>query len=407
MAMTFWIVPLLILLNLMLVPAFLLKLAWAIAALASGRKGETATGSRTRFMVVIPAHDEEVGIGETVRSCLAVEYPEALFEVVVIADNCSDETANVARGAGARVVERHDPSRRSKGYAIEYLIDQLHDTGQFDKLDAVVLIDADTTVSRDLLSGLAAEVESGEDWIQCLYAVSNPEASWRTRLMDYAFSLFNGIVPLGQSALGCSAGLRGNGMCFSTRGLRRVPWNSYGLVEDFEYSWTVRIAGGKIAFLPWVAVRGVMPEQGGTAAIAQRRRWEYGRRDMSLRMLFPLLRTRRLDAISKLAAVIELMMPPMVAILIWYLVLVAANILVVVLTSPPAFISLGLLGSAALMTLSLALYALAPFFVFEIPWGYLSIAFYLPAYAIWKLLTSLHGRPTTWVRTPREQTINQ
>ena len=80
------------------------------------------------------------------------------------------------------------------------------------------------------------------------------------------------------------------------RGLRRVPWSSYGLVEDFEYSWNVRVAGGKVAFLPWVTVRGVMLEHGGKAAVIQRRRWEAGRRDVSRRMLMPLLRSQRLGA---------------------------------------------------------------------------------------------------------------
>jgi hypothetical protein len=123
-----------------------------------------------------------------------------------------------------------------------------------------------------LLLGFAEAIESGEDWVQGLYAVANLEASWRTRLMAYAFSLFNGAGPLGQAGLGLSEGLRGNGMCFSTRGMRRVLWGSFGLVEDFEYSCTVRMAGGKVAFLPWVAVWGVMPEQGGQAAIIQRQR---------------------------------------------------------------------------------------------------------------------------------------
>ena len=73
--------------------------------------------------------------------------------------------------------------------------------------------------------------------------------------MTYAFSLFNGVMPLGQNALGTSAAFKGNGMCFSTRGLRRRPWKSYGLVEDMEYSWTLRIAGEKIAFQPELGPR--------------------------------------------------------------------------------------------------------------------------------------------------------
>ncbi len=76
--------------------------------------------------------------------------------------------------------------------------------------------------------------------------------------MTYAFSLFNGVMHLGQNALGSSAGFKGNGMCFSTRGLRRRPWQCYGLVEDMEYSWTLRVAGEKIGFQPDASVYGAM-----------------------------------------------------------------------------------------------------------------------------------------------------
>jgi cellulose synthase/poly-beta-1,6-N-acetylglucosamine synthase-like glycosyltransferase len=224
--------------------------------------------------------------------------------------------------------------------------------------------------------------------------------------MAYAFSLFNGVGPLGRSTLGMSAGLCGNGMCFSTKGLRRVPWSSYGLVEDFEYSWSVRIAGGKVGFLPWVAVRGVMLERGGKAAIIQRQRWESGRKEVARRLLFPLLRSNRLGILAKLAAATELTMPPMVGLLFYYLCLVTANLLLVVLASPPAAVSVALVAGSIVMSLALILYGVAPFLVFGLSWNYLLIISYLPFYAIWKFITSLYARPTRWVRTPREQPAN-
>ena len=201
-----------------------------------------------RFMVVVPAHDEEAGIAATVISCKSLDYPDPLFQVLVVADNCTDTTAARARDAGARVIERHESTRRGKGYAIQYVIDSLKESREFDDLDALVFIDADSTVQPHLLRRFAQALDRGHDWIQCYDAVANADQSWRTRLMAYAFSLINGVTLQGQSALGLSAGLRGNGMCFSTTGLRRVPWNSRGLAEDLEYSWAVRIAGGRIAF---------------------------------------------------------------------------------------------------------------------------------------------------------------
>ncbi len=402
-----WLFPLLIGLNLFLLPHFILILVTALAALFS-RPGPRRGGpSRTRFLIVIPAHDEAEGIATTVRSCRGLDYPSELFQVLVIADNCTDNTALIARREGATVVERDDPSKKSKGYAIEYLIDRLNDSGQLKNFDAMVVIDADSTASPDLLHGFAGSLETGQDWIQCLYTVANPDTSWRTRLMAYAFCLFNGVTPLGQRALGLSAGFRGNGMCISTRGLERVPWNSYGLVEDMEYSWNVRIAGGKVAFIPQVCVQGVMLGQGGRAAIQQRQRWEHGRHELRRRMLLPLLQSGRLSWIEKTTSVLELTMPPMMALLILYHLVLAANLLVLFCVPMAGLSRLFLAGSSVLMSLALAIHAICPFLVFQLSWNYLLIFAYLPFYAFWKLLISFRRRPSQWVRTPREQPVNQ
>ncbi len=265
--------------NLVVLPYFLYLLAIAVAAMSARRTRTTLseTQPRSRMLVVIPAHDEETGVANTVASCRSADYPESLFSVLVIADNCTDRTAATAAEAGARVVERSDPIKRSKGYAIEYLIGRLAGSGELAALDALVVVDADTTIDRSLLRRFDAHLQAGHDWVQAYYTVANPDESWRTRLMTHAFALFNGVMQLGHTALGTSAGLRGNGMCFSTRGLSRQPWVSYGLVEDMEFSWTLRLAGERIAFEPASRVYGAMLGSGGTAAANQRRRWEFGR----------------------------------------------------------------------------------------------------------------------------------
>src|ERR1700720_3981794 len=94
----------LVLVNLALAPYFVFLLATSLAALASRRARRSSEDPRSRFLIVIPAHDEESGIKTTVRSCLAADYPSSLFGVLVIADNCSDRTAYLAAEAGARVV---------------------------------------------------------------------------------------------------------------------------------------------------------------------------------------------------------------------------------------------------------------------------------------------------------------
>ncbi|MGO9597066.1 MAG: glycosyltransferase family 2 protein [Isosphaeraceae bacterium] len=402
-----WLVIGLVAVNIIVLPHFLMMLATSLAALLRRRATPESGPPRARFLVLIPAHDEEEGIAATLRSCLALDYPADLFKVLVIADNCTDQTALVARREGATVVERHDLTNKSKGHAIDFLIQQLRRTGELTTYDALVVIDADSTASAGLLTGFAQAIEAGHEWAQCFYTVANPEGSWRTRLLTYAFTLFNGVTPLGQSLLGLSAGFRGNGMCFGTKGLQRVPWQSHGLVEDMEYSWTVRIAGDKVAFLPDVQVQGLMLARGGKAAASQRQRWERGREELRRRMLLPLLKSRHLGWYEKLASALELTVPPLILLLALFATLFLANLLVCLSTPASRTVQTFLAISSLTMTLAVLAHAVAPFVVFGLPWSYLLLVPYVPFYAGWKFLVSLRGTPKAWVRTAREEVVKR
>jgi cellulose synthase/poly-beta-1,6-N-acetylglucosamine synthase-like glycosyltransferase len=402
-----WLVIGLVGINIVVLPYYLMLLATSLAALVRRRGAAESGPDRTRFLVVIPAHDEEEGIAATLRSCLAFEYPAEQFKVLVIADNCTDQTALVARREGATVVERHDLTKKSKGHAIDFLIQQLRQTGELAAYDALVVIDADSTASPGLLTGFAQAIDAGHEWAQCFYTVANPESSWRTRLLTYAFSLFNGVTPLGHSLLGLSAGFRGNGMCFSTRGLERVPWQSHGLVEDMEYSWTVRIAGGKVAFLPDVQVQGLMLARGGKAAASQRQRWERGRQELRRRMLLPLLTSKHLGWYHKLTSALELTVPPLIVLMALFLALVLANSFVCRSAPVSRTVETFLVVSSVTMTSAVFAHAIAPFVVFRLRWSYLLLVPYVPLYAVWKFLVSLRGRPKAWVRTAREVVVKR
>src|SRR5262249_24441665 len=158
-----------------------------------------------RFLIVIPAHNEEGNVQATITSCRAVNYDPALFRVFVIADNCTDETAGVASAAGASVFERSNDQLRSKGHALdEFFQTQKITETRADgtcEYDAAVVVDADTVVDAGLLTRFSETLAQGADWAQCYYTVRNADASWRTRLLAYAFSLFNGVWLLGQDRL--------------------------------------------------------------------------------------------------------------------------------------------------------------------------------------------------------------
>jgi len=386
-------------------------LATSIAALISPRTRRLDRDSpslatpRQRFLVVIPAHNEELGIVNTVLSCLAIDYPPSLYQVLVIADNCTDETASLAREAGARVIERDEPTKKSKGHALAFIVDKLSHDGELDTLDAIVVVDADSTVDPRLLERFAERLERGDEWIQCYDTVGNAAQSWRTRLMAYGFCLINGVLLRGQSALGLSAGFRGNGMCLSTRGLRRVPWTNHGLAEDLEYSWSVRVAGGRIAYVDDVAVYATMLSRGGKPAAAQRLRWEHGRRLLKRQMFGPLLTSPRLPWREKIAGAIELTMPTISFLFCAYLLLTLSTVITLLDTNAQRnhpFLCY-LIGFCYLFTsLGLLLHAASPFLLGLIPARYLMSLLYLPYYVVWKTLIWFHGKPTNWARTKRE-----
>lgn len=389
--------------TLALAPFFAYLLLLTVAALTRrpGRRPGPASRRDARFLFVIPAHDEEAGIAATVASCAAVDYDPTLVAIAVIADNCTDATARVARAAGAFVVERHDPDRKSKGHALEYFFEAIP-RGRPDSsgYDAAVIIDADTVVDRGLLAAFAEALAGGADWVQGYYTVRNPEASWRTRLMTYAFSLYNGVWPLGQDGLGLSVGLKGNGMAFSAAGLRRLPWRAYGLVEDAEFGQMLRIAGERVRFAPEARVYGEMVSRGAAAA-SQRRRWEAGRRSLRGKFLGPLMRSRAIGPGRKVLYALDLVCPPLATLAA--ALLVAAGALVAAALGGAGGAALAATAaSQAIMALTLALYALSPVATMGLPARYLAGLARLPQYMAWKLLTGMGRSPQSWVRTRRE-----
>jgi cellulose synthase/poly-beta-1,6-N-acetylglucosamine synthase-like glycosyltransferase len=390
------------LLTALLSPFFaFLGLVELAALLPRRRRPASSPGDRWRFLIVIPAHDEEGVIASTVRSCRGLAYPPERFSIWVIADNCTDGTAEAARGAGASVVERTAPDLRSKGHALEYFFTEIPEGRPDSGYDAAVLIDADTVVDAGLLTAFGAALDDGQDWVQGYYTVRNPDASWRTRMMTYAFSLANGVWMLGLERLGLGVGLKGNGMCFSSRGLRRFPWRAYGLVEDMEFALMLRARGERVRFLPEARVFGEMVSRGGPGASSQRRRWEAGRRALRGKFAGPLARSGSIGIYRKLMYLIDLFFPPLVS-LAAGLAVAASITMTTWAASGPGPLLVGLLAAQAMMVILLALYAISPTIVMALPVRYLGSLLALPYYAAWKLKVAAGRGPRDWVRTPRE-----
>jgi 1,2-diacylglycerol 3-beta-glucosyltransferase len=374
-----------------------------LLALLSRRLPEpTPAAGRPFFSVVVPAHDEEAGIGATVASLLALDWPADRFEVCVVADNCSDLTADRASAAGARVLVRRDEQLRGKGYALAHAYETLLAEG---RCDALVVIDADTVVSRNLLASFAVRLEAGECAIQADYAVRNPGASWRTRLMAVALGAFHVLRSRARERLGISCVLHGNGMCFAAALLREVPHDAYSVVEDIEYSIRICSAGKRVAYADEAHVYGEMVSA-ERASRSQRRRWDQGRvalaRSHGRRLLADGVRRRSLTLFDH---GVDLLVPPLSRIVGWLTLGLAVSCIPAIerLSGRPPALAFAA-GLAAV-----ALYVLRGWALSGTGWRGLRDLLFSPVYVGWKvaLAISQWARPARsgWVRTARERKV--
>jgi cellulose synthase/poly-beta-1,6-N-acetylglucosamine synthase-like glycosyltransferase len=217
-------------------------------------------------VVLIPAHDEATTLPATLRSLAAQDYPAGRVRVVVVADNCADATTAVAVAHGAAVVERTDPARRGKGYALAAGLDAIRG----DDFDAVFILDADCTLNPTALREAAATLERAEV----------AQAAVRSRNADDGPAGFvaavgaavDAAVAAGRERLGGAARLRGTGMAFRRGVLDRVTWATASPVEDAEYEAQLRAAGVRVRYCEAAEVTAAAP-----AALddlyRQRRRW--------------------------------------------------------------------------------------------------------------------------------------
>jgi 1,2-diacylglycerol 3-beta-glucosyltransferase len=370
--------------------AYLLSLT-----LLSWRRSAPSYGApEHRFAIVVPAHDEQEGIAATVSNLLAVDYPKDRFSVIVVADNCSDATAARAEAAGARVLVRHDEERRGKGYALAYAFERLAST-----VDAIVVVDADTVVSPNLLRAFSARIDAGALAVQADYAVRNPDASWRTRLMAIAFGAFHVLRSVGRERLRLSSGLRGNGMCFTSRVLELVPHDAYSIVEDVEYGIRLGEAGYRVFYAAEAHVYGEMVSSSG-ASQSQRRRWEQGRAALARTRGVPLFGTAlaRRDLVL-LDLAIDVLLPPLSTLAIWVIAGFAAALLCGYSLHQDVSLRIWIAN-----LLALVLYVLRGWSLSGTGLRGLFELGAAPFYVSWKLWLRLRQpeRPKDWVRTARE-----
>ncbi len=263
----------------------------------------------TRFRILIPAHNEEQLIKDTIAAIHQLDYPSERFELHIVADNCTDRTAEIARSLEATVHERFDLDAPGKGPALCWLLDQLPPG---DEHDVIVFLDADSLVEPSFLTQLSARFASGARAVQAHYAVRDERAGGEVSFRSAAFAVRHLVRPAGRVRLGGSSSLYGNGMAFIEPLARSYSWSPH-LTEDLDMGLRLLLGGETIVFEPDAVVRGEMPNT-VEAADSQHERWEAGRRDVARTYTPQLLAAfRRGDHGRRWAyvdAAIDITMPP-------------------------------------------------------------------------------------------------
>jgi cellulose synthase/poly-beta-1,6-N-acetylglucosamine synthase-like glycosyltransferase len=261
---------------LMLVPLTLLVMyQWFLAVSSFFYRPPVAysRGRQARFLLLIPAHNEEVGIASTLESLCDLNYAIEGYQVLVIADRCTDGTAAVARSLNAKCFERFD-GQPGKGAALAWGIQEARNAQI--AFDAVVIVDADTLAGRDLLSAFNVEFQAGRQVQQGYNYISNPWASPFTRIMAVTGVLRNGRYYAGKMTIGLQGMLTGTGMCLGAEVLERHGWTAFSVGEDWEFSAELLLKGERIYFNP-LAKTFAKESQNFKQASHQRLRWASGR----------------------------------------------------------------------------------------------------------------------------------
>ncbi len=380
---------------LVLFPASVFFLEIMFGLLNQGDATERVFGERRRLAVLIPAHNE----ASIIRRTLASITPQlnSNDRLVVIADNCSDDTAAVARHEGAEVIERIDPERRGKGYALDFGVRHLEKNAP----DTVILIDADCLVERDAIDRIARLCTQTNRPVQALYLMRTAEgARLRMRITEFAWLVKNQVRPSGLRRLGFPCQLTGTGMAFTWSSIRGANLATGHIVEDMKLG----VDLGRIGFAPLFCPEALVTSEFPTSESGvqgQRTRWEHGH----LSMIFSeaprlFLASWRQWNPQLMAMACDLSVPPLALLSLQVAVLWALSLLFLLFEHQ--LFGFVLSSAAAILIVSSTLLAWSRFGRHIISLRELGIALIYP---IWKTpvyVKFLLARQMDWVRSKRD-----
>ena len=249
------------------------QLIISLSSLIKFKEKPLVEDKKNRFMLIIPAHNEEKVIKNLVESLKNLDYNKELYDVYVIADNCTDSTAQIAKDAGAIVYERFDEKHKTKGFALQWFLQQkIEEDAQY---DAFCIFDADNIVDKNFLNAMNKKLNQGEDVVQGYRDIKNPSDSWVSAGYAIFYWTMNRFYHLARYNLGLSPLINGTGFMVKFDVVKPEGWNTKTLTEDIEFSLKRIIQGKKLG---WATDAIVYDEQpvGFKQSWSQRSRWTVG-----------------------------------------------------------------------------------------------------------------------------------
>lgn len=367
-----------------------------LIAILPGYRKTAILPNQDRVAILIPAHNESAGIANTLNSIK--QQATANTRIVVVADNCTDNTAEVARQAGVEAIERFNQEKRGKGYALDFGLQFLKQSPP----DILMVFDADCQIDTGTIDALANSVVSRRSAIQALYLIqSNPSGDIKSKIAEFAYVVKSWTRPLGFHRLGLPMQLMGSGMAFPWQQIENANLVHGSIVEDMKLGIDLTIAHRAPGFCPEAYVTSLFPEHdAGTES--QRKRWEHGHISMIVKEGLPLL----LKGITSfnfsiVAMALDLIVPPL-ALLFLLSALFA-------LVSATAWLGTGV---AQPWSLGVGLFVLFTTFVL-IAWfkhgrnilPIMSLFAYAPVYAFGKIklyLNFFKNRQVEWIKSRKD-----
>jgi cellulose synthase/poly-beta-1,6-N-acetylglucosamine synthase-like glycosyltransferase len=270
------------------------------------KHADASESPRPRVAVIVPAHDEQAGIAATLRSIQSQLAPDD--QLLVVADNCQDQTAAIAGRLNATVLERRDEYRRGKGFALAFGLEKL----SADPPPVVLFFDADCRIGPGTVDLLAREAHVAQRPAQALYLCEpTADGGAQQRISALAFRFKNLIRTAGMTRLGGGCYLTGSGMALPWSLVDKVPWATGNVVEDMQLGIDFTVAGYPPRFVPAATVLSNLPAS-AAGLLAQRRRWEHGFLATALNEV-PLLLTQAVEHRSwaLLVLAVDLAVPPL------------------------------------------------------------------------------------------------